>query len=66
MRVCQAFLDTWGKGADSFIAMIYESLSIMKDLNCADDGSIFVHAMGGMKLLYPISLRRDFWHEKST
>ena len=31
-----------GKGADSFIAMIYERLSLMRDL-LADDGSIYVH-----------------------
>lgn len=37
-----AYRDTWGKGADSFIAMIYERLSLMNDL-LADDGSIFVH-----------------------
>src|SRR3989344_1191086 len=27
-----AYRDTWGKGADSFIAMIYERLSLMRDL----------------------------------
>jgi len=37
-----AYRDTWGKGADSFIAMIYERLVIMRDL-LADDGSIYVH-----------------------
>lgn len=37
-----AYRDTWGKGADSFIAMIYERLSMMHDL-LADDGSIYVH-----------------------
>ena len=37
-----AYRDTWGKGADSFIAMIYERLSLMKDL-LADNGSIYVH-----------------------
>ena len=37
-----AYRDTWGKGADSFIAMIYERLVLMKDL-LADDGSIYVH-----------------------
>lgn len=37
-----AYRDTWGKGADSWIAMMYERLSLMKDL-LADDGSIFVH-----------------------
>ena len=37
-----AYRDTWGKGANSFIAMIYERLSLMKDL-LAEDGSIYVH-----------------------
>ena len=37
-----AFRDTWGKGADSFISMIYERLILMRDL-LAEDGSIYVH-----------------------
>jgi DNA modification methylase len=37
-----AYRDTWGKGADSFISMIYERLILMRDL-LAVDGSIFVH-----------------------
>lgn len=37
-----AYRDTWGKGADSFISMIYERLSLMRDL-LAVDGSIYVH-----------------------
>lgn len=37
-----AYRDTWGKGADSFLTMIYERLELMKDL-MADNGSIFVH-----------------------
>jgi DNA modification methylase len=37
-----AFRDTWGMGQDSFLAMIYERLLLMKDL-LAEDGSIFVH-----------------------
>ncbi len=37
-----AYRDTWGKGSDSFIAMIHERLSLMRDL-LADDGSIYVH-----------------------
>jgi DNA modification methylase len=37
-----AYRDTWGRGADSFIAMIYERLILMRDL-LAKDGSIFVH-----------------------
>jgi adenine-specific DNA-methyltransferase len=37
-----AYRDTWGQGADSFIAMIYERLILMRDL-LAEDGSIYVH-----------------------
>jgi len=37
-----AYRDTWGKGADSFIAMIYERLKLMQGL-LAEDGSIYVH-----------------------
>jgi hypothetical protein len=37
-----AYRDTWGKGADSFIAMIYERLILMREL-LAEDGSIYVH-----------------------
>lgn len=37
-----AYRDTWGRGADSFICMIYERLSVMRDL-LSSQGSIFVH-----------------------
>jgi DNA methylase len=37
-----AYRDTWGRGADSFLAMLYERLILMRDL-LADDGSIYVH-----------------------
>ncbi|WP_281023690.1 site-specific DNA-methyltransferase [Minwuia sp. IMCC3009] len=37
-----AYRDTWGKGSDSFIAMIYERLVLAKAL-LADDGSLFLH-----------------------
>ena len=37
-----AYRDTWGKGSDSFLSMIYERLSLIKQL-LADDGSIYVH-----------------------
>lgn len=37
-----AYRDTWGKGADSFIAMIYERLKLTHEL-LATDGSIYVH-----------------------
>lgn len=37
-----AYRDTWGRGTDSFLSMIYERLILMRDL-LADDGSIYVH-----------------------
>jgi adenine specific DNA methylase Mod len=37
-----AYRDTWGRGADSFMSMIYERLILMRDL-LAEDGSIYVH-----------------------
>jgi site-specific DNA-methyltransferase (adenine-specific)/adenine-specific DNA-methyltransferase len=37
-----AYRDTWGRGADSFISMIYERLILMRDL-MHSDGSIYVH-----------------------
>jgi site-specific DNA-methyltransferase (adenine-specific)/adenine-specific DNA-methyltransferase len=42
-----AYRDTWGRGADSFIAMIYERLILMRDL-LAEDGSIYVHMGWGV------------------
>ncbi|MBI2640173.1 MAG: site-specific DNA-methyltransferase, partial [Candidatus Sungbacteria bacterium] len=37
-----AYRDTWGRGADSWIAMMYERLSLMNDL-LAKNGSIYIH-----------------------
>ena len=37
-----AYRDTWGQGADSFLAMIYERLVLMRDL-LTENGSIYVH-----------------------
>ncbi len=37
-----AYRDTWGRGADSFISMIYERLILMRDL-MAKDGVIYLH-----------------------
>lgn len=57
-----AYRDTWGKGADSFIAMIYERLSLMHDL-LAEDGSIYVHCdwrvSGYMRLVLDEVLGKD-------
>jgi DNA modification methylase len=37
-----AYRDTWGKGADSFLAMLYERLLLLHDL-LAQDGSLYLH-----------------------
>ena len=37
-----AYRDTWGRGADSFISMIYERLTLMRDL-MHPEGSLYVH-----------------------
>ena len=37
-----AYRDTWGHGADSFIAMLYERLILMRDL-MHSEGSMYVH-----------------------
>ena len=37
-----AYRDTWGRGADSFIAMVYERLILIRDL-MHSEGSIYIH-----------------------
>ena len=37
-----AYRDTWGKGQDSFLAMLYERLSLMNDL-LADMSALYIH-----------------------
>ena len=75
-----AYRDTWGKGADSFIAMIYERLVLMRDL-LAEDGSVYVHmgpdvahyvravadeVFGTSRFQNEIIWRRAFGHSDST
>ena len=54
-----AYRDTWGKGADSFIAMIYERLVLMRDL-LAEDGSIYVHCDWRVNSLIRLALDEVF------
>jgi adenine-specific DNA-methyltransferase len=37
-----AYRDTWGRGADSFLAMLYERLVLIRDL-MHEDGGIYLH-----------------------
>jgi hypothetical protein len=54
-----AYRDTWGKGADSFIAMIYERLALMRDL-LAEDGLIFLHMGWSIAHLVRVALDEVF------
>jgi site-specific DNA-methyltransferase (adenine-specific)/adenine-specific DNA-methyltransferase len=38
-----AYRDTWGRGADSYLSMLYERLILMRDL-MHPDGTIYVHS----------------------
>ncbi len=54
-----AYRDTWGKGADSFIAMIYERLKLMHEL-LAEDGGIYVHCDWRVSAFMRMSLDEIF------
>ena len=62
-----AYRDTWGRGSDSFIAMIYERLVLMRDL-LAEDGSIYVHCdwrvNGYMRLILDEAFGRDHFYNE--
>jgi len=58
-----AYRDTWGKGADSFVSMIYERLILMKDL-LANDGSILVHCDWRVSAYMRLVLDEIFGKEK--
>lgn len=51
-----AYRDTWGRGSDSYVSMIYERLLLMRDL-LADDGAVFVHC--DWRLSGPLRLAMD-------
>ena len=57
-----AYRDTWGRGADSFIAMMYERLILMRDL-MANDGSIYVHCDPRVNSLMRLTLDEVFGRE---
>ena len=54
-----AYRDTWGHGADSFIAMMYERLLAMRDLLAAD-ASIYVHCDWRVTALLRLALDEVF------
>ncbi len=54
-----AYRDTWGRGSDSFISMIYERLILMRDL-MTQDGSIYVHCDWRVNTLIRLALEEVF------
>lgn len=66
-----AYRDTWGKGADSYLQMLYERLTLMRSL-LNETGSIFVHCDWHMshmiRMLLDVVFGRDrfvneiIWH----
>ena len=57
-----AYRDTWGRGADSFLAMLYERLVLMRDL-LTDEGSIYVHCDWRVNSLIRMALDEVFGRE---
>ncbi len=58
-----AYRDTWGKGADSFIAMIYERLVLLRDL-LAEDGSIYVHLDSRVNCYVRLAMEEIFGRDR--
>jgi DNA methylase len=58
-----AYRDTWGRGADSFIAMIYERLILMRDL-LAEDGSVYVHCDWRVNSMIRLAMEEVFGKDK--
>ena len=58
-----AYRDTWGRGADSFIAMIYERLILMRDL-LAEDGSVYLHMAPNMASFIELAMLEVFGRDR--
>jgi len=54
-----AYRDTWGRGADSFLAMIYERLILMRDL-MHSEASIYVHCDWRVNAFIRLALNEVF------
>ena len=58
-----AYRDIWGRGADSYLHMMYERLVLLRDL-LKPDGSIFVHCDWHMNYMLRALLDEVFGHER--
>ncbi len=63
----KAYRDTWGRGMDSYITMMYDRLVLMREL-LSDSGSIYVHCDWRVNsylrmVLDEIFGKENFWNE---
>src|SRR5258706_3203729 len=58
-----AYRDTWGKGTDSYLHMMYERLSLMRDL-LSNKGSLFLHLGVNIASYFRPILSEIFGHEQ--
>ncbi|MFQ5874606.1 MAG: site-specific DNA-methyltransferase, partial [Dehalococcoidia bacterium] len=58
-----AYRDTWGRGLDSYLHMLYERLVLMREL-LADTGSIYVHVDYGVAHYVKLLLDEIFGADK--
>ena len=61
----KAYRDTWGKGLESYLQMIYERLVLMREL-LATDGSIYIHLDWRMSSYVRIIADEIFGQESYT
>ena len=59
-----AYRDTWGKGTDSFIAMIYERLILLRDV-LAEDGSLYMHLGPNISTFVELALQEVFGRDRT-
>ena len=58
----KAYRDTWGRGADSYIHMMFERLTLMKEL-LRETGSIYVHCDWRMNAFIRLAMNEVFGME---
>jgi adenine-specific DNA-methyltransferase len=63
-EMVQAYRDTWGRGADSFLAMIYERLLLMRDLR-HEQGSIFVQIFYANSYRFGKLMGESLWEQQA-
>lgn len=59
-----AYRDTWGRGADSFVAMVYERLTLIRDL-MHDNGSVYLHMGPAVSHFVRAAMDEVFGHQNA-